>query len=297
MRVFPLVVLMLGLAVSPSAAGFRSYGQVTEIRDGQQSFAAPYDISGAVQAGDGRALGSGGGGNPRAQASSPAHIGGLRANAFAEIREQTTNQTLGANISRSGIAVAIGTYEVTITGPSGPVMTSFDMELGGTLFATSGNTAADANAAGSGVDIVFRVDGVVLTPGQNPLSSGDYSISTVGGGPLQTITFGALDDWAPPVDKITSLPFTVQAGTPFTLEITLNVGAFANANAAESAFIASGNADFGSTLRFPTGAPIFHLPAGYAVNAPDAGIVDNQVPCVANCTQPGSKCDAGKLGC
>jgi hypothetical protein len=55
------------------------------------------------------------------------------------------------------------------------------------------------------------------------------------------------------------------------------------------------NADFGSTLHFPTGVPVFHLPAGYSVSSEDAGIVDNQVPCTSNCTRFQSKCDAGKF--
>ena len=73
--------------------------------------------------------------------------------------------------------------------------------------------------------------------------------------------------------------------------------AFVNADATEDAFIALGNADFGSTLRFPTGVPVFNLPAGYSASSPDAGIVDNQVPCTENCTKFQSTCDAGKLGC
>ena len=50
MRSFSLGILMLVLAASPSAAGFRAYGEVEEIRDGQRSFFLTYDISGATQA-------------------------------------------------------------------------------------------------------------------------------------------------------------------------------------------------------------------------------------------------------
>jgi hypothetical protein len=108
---------------------------------------------------------------------------------------------------------------------------------------------------------------------------------------------GILGDWTPPLGTITSVPFTVQAGTPFTLQIELLVIVSVNADATEDAFVAQSTSDFGSTLRFPTGAPVFHLPAGYSVSSPDAGIVDNQVPCTEDCTKFQSKCDAAKLGC
>lgn len=295
MRWLSLIIPMLVLGASPSAAEFRAYGQIEEIRDGQRAIFATWDISGASGAGDGKS--SLDGAMIRMTGSSLADIGGLRASSSAAVRELTANQTLGADTSRSAISVAVGTYEVTITGPSGPVTTSFDMELGGTLAVVSANTLVDLNAASSGLGLVFRVNGAVLTPGQNPHSSGDYGISNQAGGPIQTITYGALDDWVAPLGTITSLPFMVQAGTPFTLEITLVATASVNADAAESGFTASGNADFGSTLRFPTGVPVFDLPAGYSASSPDAGIVDNEVPCTENCTRFQSKCDAAKFGC
>jgi hypothetical protein len=296
MRALPLVVLVLGLAASPSEAEFRAFGQIEEIRDGQRVFFSPYDISGAVQAGDGKTDAIGG--FLRMSASSLADIGGLRASAYGAVKEDGPNAELGFDLSRGGRAFAVGTYEVTITGPVGPVTTSFDMELGGTIGVVTANTAVDLNTANAGVGLVFRVDGSILVGNpQNPIETGSFTVLSTAGGPSQIISSGVLANWTAPVSTVTSPSFLVQGGTPFTLEIMLIVNGGANADATENAFIASGNADFGSTLRFPTGVPIFHLPAGYSVTSTDAGIVDNQVPCTSNCTRFQSKCDAGKLGC
>src|SRR5689334_3934388 len=98
MRSFALATVMLALAASPSGAGFRAYGQVEEIRDGQQSFLSPYDISGAVQAGDGKTALDGAA--IRMRASSLADISGLRANASAMVREEAAGSTLGHDYSR-----------------------------------------------------------------------------------------------------------------------------------------------------------------------------------------------------
>lgn len=288
MRWFLLAVPMLALAASPSAAGFRAHGQLLEIRDGQQFFFSPYDVTGAVQAGDGKT-------GVETAATSLADLGGLRASASAAIRENNANQPLNADVSRSAIAAAIGTYQVTVTGPSGPVAVSFDMELGGSLEVVSANTLVDLNAANAAISVNLRVDGILLTDAQG--NTNGIGISSTAGGADQVNALGALAAWTSPLGVITSPSFMVEAGTPFMLEIELVAIAGANADATENAFVAESNSDFGSTLRFPTGVPIFDLPAGYSVSSPDAGIVDNQLPCTSNCTRFQSKCDAGKIGC
>jgi hypothetical protein len=288
------VLAMSALFVRPSeAAVFRAYGAAIVIFNGQQTL-TPYDVTDPVRAGGGIGVTP----SDELAVSSQADIGGLHAHGFGQIREQHPTQPLGYDLVYRGAGSARARFDgVVISGPSGPVTTSFNMRLSGQYEALSTATATGNNGGSASVGVAFWVDGSLLPGFPGSILSGHQNLSSTGGGPAELLENGALVGWRPPEDDITSPPFTVQAGTPFTLELELQVSGAAGAGFRETAFIASGNADFGNTLRFVPDRAVFNLPPGYTADAPDAGITDNRVACVSDCAGSRSSCDAGKLTC
>lgn len=281
-------ILFGGNASRAVAAEFRAYGQTFTKFGSFPPIVTPYDVTDDMSAADGvtvQPLGE-----LQASAASQADVGGLSASAFAHIRAVAPLQE---NDTRNGSAVAVGTYEMTVDGPGGPgfiVQTSINMLLTGTLIVVSAPTNIQQNNASAGVGLSFRINGSLIGDGTRGL------LSQNGGAPTVT-ALGVLAEWPAPSGVVTTPSFSVVAGTPFTLKIELNAVAQGVGAQGETGFTAEGNSDFGHTLRFVPTGPVFNLPDGYTVNAPDAGIVDNRAPCTSNCTQPESACDAGKLKC
>jgi len=289
-------ILFGGNASRAVAAEFRVYGQTFTKFGSFPPIVTPYDATDDMAVSDGVDVDPGGQLQARA-ASQASATGGLGANAFGYIQQVGPLQETD---TRNGSAVARATYVMTVTGPGGPgfiVQTSFKMLLSGTLAVASAPTAAQANAGSAGIGISYRLDGMLLSATPANGSTGSRNVATTGGGPVTVTSTDALVGWTEPSGVITSPTFSVIAGAPFTLQIELNATAQATGLQGESGFTASGASNFGHTLRFVSNGPVFNLPDGYTVNAPDAGIVDNRAPCTSNCTQPQSACDAGKLKC
>lgn len=293
---FVASVLIGGDGSPVSAAEFRASGQTYTKFGTFPAIVTPYDVTDEMQAADSVEV-QPFGEELQASAFSQADGSGLRASAFSRLRVVAPLQQSDI---RNGSATAAATYEMTVVGPGGPgfiVQTSINMVLSGTAIVKSAPTAVSANTASAGIGITVRVDGTLLTETPGSGSTGSWNVTTIAGGPVTLSAFNALVGWTEPSGVVTTPSFTVVAGTPFTLQIQLNATAQANGAQGETGFVAEGNSDFGHTLRFVSNGPVFNLPDGYTVNAPDAGIVDNRAPCASNCTQPESACDAGKLKC
>jgi hypothetical protein len=177
-------------------------------------------------------------------------------------------------------------------------MTSFNMHLSGQRDAGSTNAPGATNDGGVNLFVTFRVNGAVLAdvPGLTVISGAQLLSGANASQPMLT-EVGVLDGWRPPEGDITSPAFMVQTGTPFTLQIQMDVTAGAGADGFNETLEAFGNGDFGNTLRFVTNGPVFNLSDGYTASSPDAGITDNRVPCTSDCTRAESTCDAGKTKC
>lgn len=168
-------------------------------------------------------------------------------------------------------AYAVGTYQMVVSGPAGPVSTSLNMILDGLTSATG--TPAGGNTgliSSSSLQVVFKVNGGA------PVAWGDESLSsTLGGAPVRSAD-GMLTNWYPMGGQITTQPFTVQANVPFLLEIQIQAGASGSGSfASQVPWTAEADSDFGNTLSFSTTRSVFNLPADYTANSADAGIVDN----------------------
>ncbi len=163
-----------------------------------------------------------------------------------------------------------------VTGPSsGTILTTMSFVYDGTAFAylvpvnggnLRGNTSALSNA---------RIDVSGVVGGVSPLTA-SVSAGAFAGGTNPTITDTELGP-----GSISTAPFTVTVGVPFSVRMTLNAIASAGATrGTTSPFIGlDGGAisDFGSTLWFNPAGPILDLPQGYTLTSLAAGIVDNRI--------------------
>lgn len=287
-RVMILASVVL-LAGSAGGAEFHVEGDFRTFVNGGQTV-IPYSRTDDFTVGDEVIANSGN--SLVGQASSIAAVEGLRAHAFAAV------YIVNGDIGRQANARARATYfDVVITGPPGQVTTSFNMHLSGQRDAGSSQTSALDSDGGVNLLVAFHVNGAIVSNIGSTISGAQFFNGANASQPTITTEVGVLVGWRPPAGVITSPTFTVDVGAPFTLQITLDVAAGAGAQGMSAALAAFGNGDFGNTLRFVSDGPVFNLPAGYTVSSTDAGITDNRVPCTSDCTQAGSTCDAGKLGC
>lgn len=204
------------------------------------------------------------------QASSLAEAGGLRAHAYGEIFKNQawpTGGTYEFGVQAAGVAFATY-YDMIVPGSAGLVSTSVNMSLHGSLVTNPFLPQHGPNSANSSVQVVFFVNG-------NNIGGGMQTLSSYYGSSPGLSSTGILASWNPLTGDITSPSFMVEANVPFTMQIQLQADAGASGYMQDS-FILGGNADFGSTLTFPTTGPVFNLPAGYTADSPDAGIVNNQ---------------------
>jgi hypothetical protein len=77
-------------------------------------------------------------------------------------------------------------------------------------------------------------------------------------------------------DRHSTPTVDVPVGVPFRVSVSMRLHASAGTNVTHGNAIASGT--FNSRLAFPQDRPVFTLPAGYTVDSPSAGIVDNSFP-------------------
>lgn len=185
-------------------------------------------------------------------------------------------KSLNSEGAVSGRGVAAATFDdFVISGPPGPVTTSFNMVLSGDLgvltLAPGGDRLTQATAA---VIVQVAINGQIVTG--DAFFQDRYRLFSVNGVYDAPQATGMLASWNPVSGVITTPAFTVDAGVPFSLKIELTATGGGNAFAVvEPNLFAEGYSSFGSTLTFAAG-PVFNLSAGYTVNSPSAGVSANE---------------------
>lgn len=176
-------------------------------------------------------------------------------------------EVVGGNLEGRGNAYA-AFDDFVIQGPGGAVLTSLNLDLSGTIGASS-NGSSSFSRGNAVVGLRVIVNSQVITD-----STYVYT-STGGGGP----TFGGsgvFQNWSPPSGLLTTPQFYVQTGTPFSLSIGLSVTATAiSLSTPPPGNLTSAEAQFAHTLTFATAGNVFNLPSGYTANSAGAGIQNN----------------------
>lgn len=173
--------------------------------------------------------------------------------------------------------------------------------LGGSATASSTGNASQFNSAAACHKAQIVIDDIIISgPGSevstqvsahfegtlNPVTGGGVAVAaasariqahTVGGGALSSNTHYPTGSVSAPVavDTILTTPsFLAPVGVPFAVRMYMegDVGVLDTWSPGS----ATSASDFGNTLSFIEGAPVFDLPAGYTVNSIDGNIVDNQ---------------------
>jgi hypothetical protein len=204
------------------------------------------------------------------QAVSSAGAGYLSASAHADITKtdaggfSITDTLTGSSFS------GVTWDDVVISGPPGTTITSFNLDLDGSLIAGAPAQAA----ASSNAQISFYYN-------TNNIGGGLYGLSVYAGSTTLSAN-GQLANF-PGNPIIASPTFQVPTNTPLTIGIGLSVYANVSLNLSLTGNPAA-NADFGHTLTLATDRPVFNLPAGYTANSVQAGIVNNTFarPCPAD---------------
>lgn len=219
-----------------------------------------------------------------------------------EVSDPTFAETTGTFDGSSGAGPASG-EETVFAGPAGTgavlsaqatgPFTNFTSGI--SLFA-SGEMVIDdiviSRAGGSigpePVDVALfaRFDGSVGPIGAT--SPGSASANAFARATLTNSNLASVEDpFEPPgtssavsYDEILQTPLlTVQTDTPITATLFFTLGINAGARKAVGSSedgTAQVTADFGSTLAFPVGAPVFDLPSGFTANSASGRIADNQ---------------------
>jgi hypothetical protein len=211
--------------------------------------------------------------NITARAVATASVLGLGALAFGRLAGEQINSSIG------GRGTASAHFDdFVISGPTGPITTSFNLFLEGTVGAlTAGPLAGSISQASAAVIVETRVNGILVTA--DPFFQDRVSL-LVRDGVVEERNTGMLRNWSADPGQHGSLSFTtplftVDANEPFQIDISLTAagGAF---EFMRFGAVTEGFADFASTLEFPSAGPVFNLAAGYTANSPDAHILNNQ---------------------
>ena len=211
-----------------------------------------------------------------ARATAQASAFGLRASGFGQL----IGQQLNIGIGGQGTATA-RFDDFVISGPAGPVTTSFNLVLSGSQSALSHLVTAPTESqtqASSFVVVQTLVNGLIVTG--NAFFQDRVRLFSLNGGAVEQQKTGMLAGW--PADPgefgvltFTTPSFTVMAGAPFSVDLNLT----ASAGVFEfniAAGLSEAHSDFGSTLAFPTSGAVFNLPAGYTVDSVGARIQNNE---------------------
>jgi len=227
----------LGTSIGANPVSDPTFAETTDAFDGS-SGAGPASGNGTVFAGP----------------------GGTGAVLYAEATGPFTNFTSGITLFASGEMVIDDIVISRVGGSTGPEAV---------------DVALAARFEGS--------VGPVSTNGSGDVSANAFASITLTNSNLASVT----DPFDPasvstPVayNEILTTPFlTVQTDTPITATLFFTLGINASARSAVGSGEAGTSqitADFGSTLAFPVGAPVFDLPDGFTANSSDGLIVDNQ---------------------
>lgn len=170
------------------------------------------------------------------------------------------------NNNYRGVGRAYATYDdFVVQGPNGFVATSLNLNLGGSLAASS-NNLPNYSTGIAHVGVQIYVNGQIITDSQELYLSSS--------GVLQVTKTGMFQNWNPSPGTLTTPQFIVSANTPFTLRVILDTYGSANGSSLSHSGT-SGASEFAHTLTFATSGNVFNLPTGYTANSADAGIQNN----------------------
>lgn len=177
----------------------------------------------------------------------------------------------------SAVARATSTFsDVLVTGPVGAtsVYAKFNLAFDGTFANAASNAITDSdteayNFAGIGLNINGISDSLHASSGNEIYLSGDgVAPHGVGQGILADATSSVING------VFQTGLLEVPVNQPFTINLDLNVTTRVSGPVNRYLLLAA-NSDFSHTLSFATDRPVLDLPAGYALNSADAGIVNN----------------------
>jgi hypothetical protein len=169
-------------------------------------------------------------------------------------------------------------------GTTGQVLTSFNLHIDGSLSVGSFFTPSLSSDAQSQVQVALYGPGAGVGPGTN-VGGGFLALRSDHGTPATGSGGGAFAGLAssPSIASNGNVAFSMNfssgnfmapLGVPFSVGMDLETSTSVFNDAIES-FITSANADFGGTLTFATGGPVFNLPHGFTVSSANADIIDN----------------------
>lgn len=270
----PLLVggALLSSSLSANAAVFEAHGTNSFVDNLTTGIFNSYSLTEPFQAGDRIVFSDN---NPNTHditldTSSLASGGGLHSHSYAKLITQPGYTT---RYEVNSIADAIATFQdVVVTGPAGgSILTSFNLDLSGTNNAGASGGAGALALANSQVSINLNGNG-------NFAGSGTYYYKAHSDGAAEVFSNGILSGW-PSANAVTSLPFNILVGVPFTVRLELDTTSQAQHSAQAGVFppgsTAEANTDFSNTLTFALSGAVFNLPAGYTANSVEAGIVNN----------------------
>jgi hypothetical protein len=246
------VVLAIGLPVERAVAA-----PVFHVQGAVSGFA--FDRSSGTALSDGLHFGgpTGSLGNPGDYQTSvfcAAGPGGVQARAHSRLWNMA-----GAALDPNGQA-DLTLDDVVVSGPAGPVMVSYNLQLSG-LLEGSATLLSAYTASAARVAVRMSANGSLL----NDEVAVKYNDLPQRGTP-QLVNFAGST-------TLTTVNFTVQANQPFTVQFLLSVDAQVGLNLVDGE-LADATSAFFDTLTFASG-PVFNLPAGYTADSPSGGVVGN----------------------
>lgn len=197
--------------------------------------------------------------------SSSAGKGFLRAAAYSSYTK-TREIGVASREKYTGFASAEVTVDdVVISGPPGPISTSFNLQLSGTSTAVASQSDFDLITASS--DLQLAIDDT-----NNTIGGGGITIYRYPPAPSESF-LGMLQNYDG-IHPLVTPSFTVLANTPFKIHIYLQ--AFATVDVTTYPVSSSfADTDYSHTLTLVTDRPVFNLPPGYTANSPQLALVDN----------------------
>lgn len=203
-------------------------------------------------------------------AVSSAGNGYLTASAHAEfIKTRLGGGSFNDSLTAFGFA-SVTFDDFVFSGPAPTRSTTMNLHLSGQVMAA----ALPQNTCSGNVQVSFFYN--------NSNVGGGLSGVSISGGTLTPSQTGPLVGFSGN-NNITSQPFTVATNVPVKIGFSMQVAASVSSDFTNTANVYV-NSDFGSTLTFAIGRPVFDLPPGYTVNSVQAGIVNNiyTPPCPAD---------------
>ena len=208
-----------------------------------------------------------------------AESGRLRSSSTAAI-QLTPAVTLGLGSVLNGTdSTAAFQLDDVIIGGSGPVvLASFNMQLHGSLiastFAQLGSGIGAEASANASVSAFVSINGNVFSGTQAISSLWQVDTQSGGGSTFEDGLLIGFDG-----DEVLTTPaMLLPVNTPITVGLSLStsVDTTSRSTILGSRRQADASSLFDSTLSFPLSGPVFNLPDGYTVNSVSGLIVDNR---------------------